>query len=346
MTEPVAISMIGAGLIGERHARLIRQMPGVRLASIVDPSEDAKALADRFDTPWFADMAEMLTRSRPEGVIIATPNRLHVDQGLAAVRAGIPALIEKPISDDADAAEALVLEAEAAGVPLLVGHHRRHNPRVARAKAALDTGRLGRIVAVHGFFWLLKPDDYFLADWRRAPGAGPVFINLIHDIDLLRHLCGDIEAVTAIESSATRGFDVEDTFAALLRFRNGALGTITASDTIAAPWSWELTAAENPAYSPTDQGCYFIGGTQASLSLPSGEVWEHRGAQGWWEPITAERTSAPPEDPLPRQIAHFAEVIRGDAEPLVTGRDGVAAVRVLQALKSSARTGREEAVKT
>ena len=230
--------------------------------------------------------------------------------------------------------------AEAAQIPLLIGHHRRHNPLIADAKAKIDGGALGRLVAVHGMFWLYKPDDYFDVEWRRRPGAGPVYINLIHDIDLLRWLVGEVATVRAVQSSAARGHEVEDTAAALLTFDNGAIGTITASDSIVGPWSWEQTAGENPAYPETDQHCYLIGGTGGSLSLPNGEVWGQDEPRSWWRDFQrtgpARRSG---EDPLVRQIAHFRDVIRGEAAPLVSGREGLQTLKVIEALKRSAETG-------
>lgn len=282
----------------------------------------------------------MLDQDRPDGLIIATPNQLHVEHGLQAVEAGLPALIEKPIADNVAAAARLVNAAKAANVPLLIGHHRRHNPLIANAKAKIDNGALGRLVAVHGMFWLCKPDDYFDVEWRRKPGAGPVYINLIHDIDLLRWLIGEVTTVRAIESSRARGYDVEDAAAAILTFENGVIGTITASDSIVAPWSWEHTAGENPAYPETDQHCYLIGGTKGSLSLPDGEVWAQDEPRSWWRDF--QRTgpaSRSDEDPLARQIAHFCQVIRGEAAPLVSGQEGLTTLRVIEALKRSAETG-------
>lgn len=336
---PVRLAVIGAGLIGARHAEHIAAHPEADLAAIADPAPAGRALAEAKGCPWFADPGEMLAAMRPEGVIVATPNRMHVEHGLACIAAGVPVLVEKPIADDSAAALRLVEAAEQAGVPLLVGHHRRHNPLIRRAKDVIDEGRLGAIVAVHANCWFAKPPEYFEAAWRREPGAGPIFINLIHDIDLLRHLCGEIASVQAQESNALRGNAVEETAVVLLRFASGALGTVTVSDTIAAPWSWELTAGENPAYSHTRESCYQIGGTLASLALPDLTLWRHRNRPDWWEPIGRERLDAEAADPLALQIGNFCGVIRGREAPVVSGREGLTTLRVIEAVKRSARTG-------
>jgi predicted dehydrogenase len=339
MSTPVNIAVAGAGLIGKRHVEAIAASGAARLAAIVDPAPAAADYAASLGVPWRRSLAEMIDAEKPDGVILATPNQMHVEQGLACVAAGLPALVEKPIATDIAGALRLVEAAEAAAVPLLVGHHRRHNPLIAAAKAKLAEGALGRIVAVNAMFWLMKPEDYFDADWRRQPGAGPVFLNLIHDIDLLRHLCGEIVSVQAMESSAVRGFAVEDTAALLLRFASGALGTVAISDTVVAPWSWELTAAENPAYPATGQSCYQIGGTHGALELPNLRLWRNPGPRSWWAPIEAETIAAPAEDPLIRQIRHFAAVIRGEAAPLVPGREGLMTLAAVEAVKAAAATG-------
>ena len=225
-------------------------------------------------------------------------------------------------------------------MPILVGHHRRHNPLVQRARAEIDSGRLGKIVSVQITCWFYKPDEYFKAVWRREPGGGPLFINLIHDIDLARYLCGDVVAVQAQASNAIRDYAVEDTAAILLRFRSGALGVMTVSDTIVAPWSWEMTAGENAAYPKTSEACYRIGGTCGSLSIPDLTRWHYPGARDWQAPI-ARHVDAPEQgDPLTLQIRHFIDVIAGRKPPLVTGRDGLAALETVAAIKSAAQAGR------
>lgn len=337
------ILIVGAGLVGRRHAALAANKG--MLAGVVEPDPAARAEAAKLGAPVFADLAEGLA-TRPDGALLATPNQVHVRQGLTLVEARVPMLIEKPIADVSADALKLVQAAEAAGVPILVGHHRRHNPRIAAAKEVVALGRLGRINAVHAQFWLYKPDDYFAPAWRRAEGAGPLFINLIHDLDLLRHLCGEVAEVTAVESRAARGHEVEDTAAAILRFASGALGTVTVSDAISAPWSWEFSAGENPAYPHVPGGAYRIGGEAGSLSVPDLKLWRHPGERSWWAPIEAEQIEAEDADPLSAQLDHFAAVAAQGAEPLVSGREGLATLRLLEAIKRAARTGERQTVET
>lgn len=336
---PVKIAVMGAGLIGKRHAAHVMAEPGATLSAIIDPAPTGRAFADEICVAWYPAFDGFPVAERPDGVIVATPNQLHVANGLELAAAGIPMLVEKPIADSVDGARKLVMAAEAAGVPLLVGHHRRHNPMIRKAREAIDAGRLGRILTLTGQFWLVKPDDYFEVDWRRQEGAGPILINLIHDIDLFRYLCGEITGVQAQSSNAVRGNPAEETAVALLRFANGALGAVSASDTVVSPWSWELTTGENPAYPRQDQSCYQIGGTDGSLTIPQLELWSHSDKRGWWEPLRRERIPFVPEDPLQLQIRHFCAVIRGEEEPLVSGREGLATLAVIEAVKQAAHSG-------
>lgn len=337
--RPVRLGLAGAGLVGKRHAQIIVDHSESVLAGIADPSSEAAAFAASIGVNCHDDLGAMLEAERPDGVIVATPNQLHVEHGLACVAAHIPTLIEKPIASNTGEASRLVDTAEAAGIPILVGHHRRHNPIIAWAKAQIDDGVLGRIVAVHGVCWLYKPDGYFDVAWRSQPGAGPVFINQIHDMDLMRHLCGEVVRIQAMVSTSERGHTVEDTAVVTLEFASGALGTVTVSDTIVSPHSWELTAAENPAYPVTDASCYTIGGTHGTMELPACRVWRNPQERGWWEPIGAATDAPAPRDPLVEQISHFARVIRGQEAPLVSGREGLRTLALIEAIKTAAETG-------
>jgi len=340
MTQRVRIAVAGAGVIGQAHIKRILEEPQAELAAIIDPSPKAKEQAQGLGVPCFADLEEGLQASKPDGVVIATPNQLHVPNGLAAVAAGVPMLLEKPVSGDVESAMQLVEAAERAAVAILVGHHRRHSPLIQRAREIVESGRLGKLTAVTGLSLFLKPKDYFDGSgaWRREPGGGVVLINLIHVIDDLRNICGDIVAIQAAQSSTARGFPVEDTAAMILHFANGALGTLAISDAANAPWSWELTSGENKAYPQTDQFCYLVAGTKGSLTVPRLDVWSHEG-DGWWTPIDAERRIVPEQDPLTLQMRHFCQVIRGEAKPILDGRGGTRTLDTTLAVKKAAETG-------
>lgn len=333
------IAVMGAGLIGKRHAMHVAASADADLACVIDPSPTGQAVAAEYGAPWVRSLDEAVAGPRPDGVIVATPNQVHIQNGLDCIAAGLPALIEKPLCDSVTDAERLVAAADAAGVPLLTGHHRRHNPLMQKARELIQDGSIGTPVVANAMFWLCKPDDYFDVAWRREKGAGPVFLNLIHDVDNLRYLLGDVTAVTARESNALRGNAVEETAVILLEFASGLLATASVCDATVAPWSWEMTTGENPAYPQADEHCYLIGGTHGSLALPSLTLRTARGERSWYSPFDVQRATVSDEDPLARQVSQFARVIAGREPPLVSGRDGLETLRVIQAVKQSAEIG-------
>lgn len=336
------IAIAGAGVIGRAHRQRIAQRADCVLAAIVDPAPAAAVLAGQAGVPLHAELAAMLRAERPDGVILATPNSLHVSGALACLAAGVPVLVEKPVADSLDDAQRLAAAAEASGVPVLVGHHRRYSAILERSRELIASGALGRLVAITASATFHKPDDYFeAAPWRRQAGGGPILINLVHEIDNLRSLAGEIVEVQALASNAARGFEVEDTVAIGLRFANGALGTFMLSDAAASPRSWEQTSGENQAYDHhADQDCYVIAGTRGSLQVPTLRQYRYDGVASWWTPLQRSMTSLPDVDPLARQLEHFCAVLRREAEPLVTVRDAARTLAVTLAVAEAARSGR------
>ncbi|MEP6996885.1 MAG: Gfo/Idh/MocA family oxidoreductase [Betaproteobacteria bacterium] len=336
------IAVAGAGLIGRRHIELIRQSDCCELAAIVDPVSAAADLARECGVPAYRTLAELFAAGPPDAVIAATPNVLHAQNGIECAQHGVPVLIEKPIADSLADAERLIDAAERARIPLLVGHHRRHSPILAKAREIVRQGRLGRLVAIIGSALFYKPDSYFAeGPWRRQPGGGPILINMIHEVDDLRSVCGEIDAVQALSSRAIRGFAVEDTVTVGLRFRNGALGSFILSDTAAAARSWEQTSRENASYaSYADEDCYLISGLDGSLAVPTMRLKTVAGERSWGQPMREEIVAVERADPLALQLEHFCAVVRGEASPLVEGRDALRTLRVTLAIAEAARTGR------
>ncbi len=336
------IAVAGAGYIGLAHMEVARNSATCMLSAIVDPSPAAVAIAGKAGVPLYQSLAELFANDRPDGVVLATPNQLHVPHAMECIAAGLPMLLEKPIAPTVAEAGQLLKAVDESGAKVLIGHHRAHSPIMAKAREVVASGQLGKLVAVMGSATFLKPDHYFAdAPWRREIGAGPILLNMIHEVHNLRMLCGDIVAVQAFASHATRGFPVEDTVAINLRFANGALGTFMLSDTAACPRSWEQTSQENKAYPSYDEDCYVIAGTNGSLSVPTMRLNTYPSPQdrSWWKPFEVGVVGMVRDDPLKHQIEHFGAVIRGEAEPLVSARDGLLNLRVTEAIAEAARTG-------
>ncbi len=337
------IAVAGAGMIGLAHIDVTRQSPTCTLSAIVDPAPATDAIAADAGVPLYKSLDELFEKNRPDGVILATPNQLHLEHALKCIAAGVPMLLEKPITATVREAEALVKAADQAGAKILIGHHRAHSPIMGRAKQLIDEGRLGELVAVMGSAVFFKPDRYFAdAPWRREIGGGPILINMIHEVHNLRMLCGDIVAVQAFSSHATRGFPVEDTVAISLRFASGALGAFMLSDAAACARSWEQTSQENKAYATyPDEDCYVIAGTFGSLSIPTMRLKTYAKAEdrSWWKPFEVSVAEMTRDDPLAHQIEHFGRVVRGEVEPIVSARDGLQNLRITEAIAEAARTG-------
>ena len=212
---------------------------------------------------------------------------------------------------------------------------------VQSVRRTINDGKIGKLVAVSVLWMLMKPKDYFQVKWRTKSGGGPVLINMIHDIDNLRYICGEIQRVYAETSSAVREFEVEDTASVSLRFANGALGSIMASDCTPSNWSYEQDTGENPYYHRTHGNCYFFFGTEAALSFPDMNLvrFENPTQAGWQYPMVTEHIDVVAQDPLVVQLKHFGNVIRGEEEPRITGKDGLRTLAVAQAVLDSGNSG-------
>ena len=335
------IAVVGAGLAGKQHIDIILKNKKCKLDLIIDPSQEAFQLSKKLNTQYFSCIEKALQKYTPDGAIIATPNSIHKENAKFFIKKKIPVLIEKPLSSDLKSALEIVMFAEEHKTPILTGHHRRHNKIIQNAKSKIQSGDLGKIIAVHATCWLFKPNNYFNS-WRKSSGGGPLLINLVHDIDLLRYLIGDIDFVQSIESNLIRGGDTEDSAVVILKFKNGSLGTLSVSDTIISPWSWELTSEENPIYPYQKEPCYWIGGTHGSLELPQSKNWKSIGKRSWWEPITFKNYKIDKNDnyPLSQQLNNFLAVIKKKEKPICSGLDGLNTLAVIEAIKLAAKTGR------
>ena len=339
------ILLIGPGLIGSKHANLVHNSEALNLKAIVTANIDKHMdLAKKYKIIIYDDLKSALDKEGIDGVIISSPNELHFEQAKMCLEYGLPTLVEKPITSNMEEARYLVEFAEKRSIPLLVGDHRLYNPLLYTAKDFVSSDKFGEIVSFSGSAQFYKPAHYFEdGPWRSKVGGGPILINLIHEVGIMRTLCGEISKVFAFSSNRIRGFDVEDTVSINIEFSNGALGTFMLSDTVASNKSWEMTTGENPAYPhyPEDMA-YHIAGTKASLDFPSMKVrmYSDDSSASWWKSFQDAQLERIYKDPLQVQIEHFAKVIKGEEEPISTARNGYINMLVIEAIKESLKEKR------
>lgn len=339
--EPIRLAVLGAGLVGARHARQAFDHSEFDLCWVVDPDPSRKALAASFGCRLAKSLDEV-PAGDCDAVIIATPNGDHLASAMACLKRRWASLVEKPIADSVENGEQMVRAFENQDVPLLIGHHRRYHPAVEAARKLIKGGEIGTPVMASLIWAMRKPDSYFDAGmWRRNADGGPLLINFIHEADLMLGLFGPVDEVQAISSSLARGGRVEDTAIVLIRFRSGVLASVTITDAALTPWSFEGATGENPTIAETGVSSWRIGCTAGSFEFPSLRVWTdaNDGEGDWSHPLKEKPITTGKIDPLQAQLTHFAQLIRGEtATAKVSGRDGLEALRLVEAVRIAAGT--------
>jgi hypothetical protein len=308
--EPLRVGVVGAGVMGSNHARVLAGLPGISLAGVVDPLEAHRTRLSQFtDCPTF-DTLEQLLSEGVKAVTVAAPTHLHHEIALACIARKIHVLVEKPIASSVEEGRAIVDAAQRAGITLMVGHVERFNPAVAAIKQAL-TGE----------------DILSIAITRVGPfpprmsNVGVVIDLAVHDIDLIRWFTeSDIVEVQPQLSSAVA--EREDI--ALLQFRT-ASGVLAHINT-----NW-LTPFKARNVTVATRGKYVMGDlltrqvTECFGFKPDGSYSMRHLPVGHDEPLRAEMIA-------------FLHAVRSGAAPAVTGDEGVASLEIAtRCLETSAR---------
>jgi predicted dehydrogenase len=325
----VELGVIGAGFMGTRWARAIAEHPAGRLAVVADVRQEAAdALADRYGARPVRDPLEAAADPRLDGVVVCTPEHLHEEATLAAIEAGKPVAVEKPLAHTVEGCERIRDRARERGVPVLVGHVLRFEPRYALVCAAVEAGEIGSVQALRGERIGLVSDQAVL----RGRTSLPLYYG-VHELDVARWYAGDVTRVYAERSDGVlraRGHRVADLYSATLRFASGAHGTVTLG--------WCLPE-RTPGFGLA--GVTVIG-EWGALRVLQGESGVLRvGPEGagdadvFWAPEVHGRL----DGALTAEVAHFVACARGEAQPLCTAEDGTEAVRVSLALEASAAAG-------
>jgi len=332
-------AVIGCGVVGPWHIRCVNLSQQADLTVCCDIDEEkGRKTAEEFGCVWVRDFEDVLTRNDVDVVHICTPSAMHAEMGIAAARAGKHVLCEKPIDIRLDKIDALISACKEHDVTLGCIFQARTMPAVKHIKKAVDEGRLGKLLLgeIHQK-WYRKPEYYESRDWLgtwEQDGGGALMNQGIHAVDLLQHVMGPIESVFAHAGTLVHKIEVEDTVIAVLKFTNGAMGTIVTTTSI---WPGQNRLLE-------------IHGTTGTVALEYDSISQWDFMDGSREPSDAALNGASDEgaatDPanLDRkwhflQIEDFYDAVRCRRDPLVPGPEARKTVEIILAIYQSAKTG-------
>lgn len=304
--------------------RAARAIPGLEIAAIYGTNADKVArLSREHGGAPCADLDEFLSHRPMDLVAIGSPSGMHAMHGIAAARTGLHVLVEKPIDIRTERADALIAEAEMAGVKLGVFFQDRLKPGIRRLKEMIDGGTVGNPILVDARVkWYRPPEYYSGSRWRGTwalDGGGALINQGVHTIDLLLWLLGDVERVQARMKTALHAIEAEDTLVAILEFANGAVGTFEA--TTAAhpgyPRRIEITGSKGTLILEHDQ---LVGGNEERDQNPSASspvVSDHRGHQAVLE--------------------DFIHAIETDSRPACDGPEGRRSLALVEAIYAATK---------
>lgn len=331
---------------GSKIARDAKKNPDYDLVAVAGFGQQAEDVAAELEVPLYADYTELLNEVPLDAVAIALPNGLHVSATRNALDAGVRnILLEKPIANTVEEANEIIAMCKEADATLLIGHHRRSSTKYLFLRDFIASGKLGDLVGVQATYAIAKPYNYWDVEWHTKKGGGPFLINAIHDIDDLNYTTGmKVTRVYAAARNTIRGNEVEDSASIVIEFDNGVTATYFISDGTPGPWNYDLAAEENHFFQwcPGENSLRFFG-TQGSFGFPNMDFYHYVDDDhyGWAEKLVMEHFDVEKNDPMTAEIEHFADLCLGrETVPRCTGEDGVATLKVINAILESAETGK------
>ncbi len=322
------IGVVGAGQMGRHHVRVISEVADVELVGVADESAEVRArLEHTFRIRTFQSARELAEAANPDAYILAVPTSQHLATALPLIEAGKHVLVEKPIADTVESGEKMVAAAKKAGVVLFVGHIERFNPAIIELKKQIAAGVIGKVYQLHA---------------RRVGPFPPRIVDVgvtidlaTHDLNVMERVAGSpitgIYAETEQRLHSTR----EDMLTAILRFGNGAIGTLDIN--------WLTPTKIRELWVNGERGMFHVNYITQDLTL-----FENASAVGSSEVLLyigvsegrAIRYPILRVEPLRAELDHFVACVRGKAEPMVPGHEALHTLRLALLALESARDHR------
>jgi UDP-N-acetyl-2-amino-2-deoxyglucuronate dehydrogenase len=336
LNRKIRIAIIGCGRISKNHFRSIeKHQDNVELISFCDIQKVVLSEHEViYKVKGYLDLSDMLENEDLDLVVICTPSGTHADQTELCAKYGVNVMTEKPMATHWSDGVRMVKACDKAGVRLFVVKQNRKNPTLQLLKRAVKENRFGKIHMVHlNVFWTRPQEYYDQAHWRGTwEFDGGAFMNQAsHYVDLLEWLIGPIDKVQAMMST-TRDIEVEDTGVLNVKWRNGALGSMSVT---------MLTYPKNLEGSITilgEKGTVRVGG----VAVNDIQHWEFDEPKDYDDEVkgASYQTTSVYGFGHPLYYSNVIEVLRGNAEPETDGREGLKSLEVLIAAYLSARDGK------
>jgi UDP-N-acetyl-2-amino-2-deoxyglucuronate dehydrogenase len=346
--------LIGCGKVADAHAQAYQALPESHFVGVYDVQfPRAAALAERYGVRAYASLEEMLHDPQVQAVSICTPHPTHPEMVVGCAAAGVHALVEKPMAVDLKGCDRAIAAAKVAGIKLGVVSQRRFYEPVQRMKQAIEAGKIGRplLATVTVMGW--RDQAYYQMDpWRgkwATEGGGVMVTQTTHQIDLFQWFMGPIDEVFGYWDNLNHPYvEVEDTAIAVVRFKQGGLGTILLSNSQRPGFYGKIHVHGETGASvgvQTDGGSPFVSGVTQHVDPPFNDIWtipsESQDLPGWKE---ADRARAQTVDIMTHyhklQVQDFLQSILEGREPAVSGREGRKHVELFTAIYRSQRDGR------
>ena len=338
--------IVGTGMIAHFHAKAIQALDGGRVAGCFNQNpEKSRAFAADYGCKAYQSLEEMLAEKEIDIVTICTPSGAHREPAIAAAEAGKHVVVEKPLEITLQRCDDIIEACERHGVKLCTIFPSRFSPANMALKAAIESGRFGRLTLGDSCVkWWRTQEYYDGGGWRGtwALDGGGAFMNqAIHNVDLLCWLMGDVVEVTGFTGTlAHERIEVEDVGVACLRFASGAIGVLEAAT---AAWPGLLKKTE-------------IHGSHGTVIVEQDSIlkWEFAREQSNDAEIrtrigAVSATTGGAADPKAisfvghqLQLQDFVDAIAAGRKPRVDGAEGRKSVEVILAIYAAARTGKTQ----
>ena len=344
--------IVGCGKVGHTHASVLSRIEESIFTAVYSRSaEKGAAFAAQFDVQAFNDYAAFV--KEVDAVVVCTPHPFHAEPAVRAAEAGVHVLVEKPLASSLQDCDAMITAARSTGVSLGVVSQRRWYKPVIRVKEAIESGRIAEPVLGTVIVLGWRDQAYYEADpWRgtwQAEGGGILVNQAPHQLDLLQWFMGSIDTLFGYWDNLNHPYiEVEDTTVAVIRFKNGALGSIVVSNSQKPGIYGKVHVHGRNGASvgvQTDGGAMFIAGMTGIAEPPVIDIWSIPGEEKmkdlWNEKDTAFFNSVDATEYYHQlQVQEFLQAVLKNREPGVTGEEGRKTVELFTAVYRSQRDGR------